>query len=211
MKLIRKGREPASLQSHKMASFADFDNYPKADLQKALLDEQGYLCCYCMQRISAADMKIEHWASQKRHRERQLDYRNLLGACSGGAGKPFKQQHCDTHKGEEDIVINPVDELKSCERLVRYLPNGEITSDDPVIRKDLDGTLNLNTDQLKSNRKSVADAVILYLSKKKSKGDWPSGLIERELARWKSRNSDGKYEEYCQVAVYYLEKKLKRA
>jgi uncharacterized protein (TIGR02646 family) len=211
MKHIRKGREPASLQRHRQASFADFDNYPKPDLQAALLEEQGHLCCYCMRRITAADMKIEHWASQKRHPSRQLDYRNLLGACHGSMGKSFKEQHCDTHKGEEDLVINPVDEIKNCERLVRYLPNGEVMSDDPAVHKDLVTTLNLNTEQLRGNRKRVVDVVVKYLSLKQKTGTWSPGLVERELLRWKSLNGDGKYEEYCQVAVYYLEKKLKRA
>ena len=126
-------------------------------------------------------------------------------------GEAFKEQHCDTHKGEEDIVISPVDEIKNCERLVRYLTNGEVMSDDPLIHRDLDVTLNLNTAQLKGNRKRVVDVVVKYLSAKQKTGTWSPSLVERELARWKSLNSDGKYEEYCQVAVYYLEKKLKRA
>jgi len=45
--------------------------------------EQRGLCCYCMKMIRAAHgaMKIEHWHSQTGHRDEQLRYTNLLGAC----------------------------------------------------------------------------------------------------------------------------------
>ena len=78
MKRIVKGREPQSLLEHRLKSFADYDNYSEKDeLRESLLTEQGHICCYCMQRISADRMKIEHWQSQDEYEELQLDYNNL--------------------------------------------------------------------------------------------------------------------------------------
>ena len=53
MKRIIKGKEPLCLLKHRLTKEANYDNYhPKEPLKKALLIEQGYICCYCMRRIS---------------------------------------------------------------------------------------------------------------------------------------------------------------
>ncbi len=105
MKQIKKGREPDSLLAHRKKSHANYDNFKeKDDLRDSLMKEQGYICCYCMQRIApnAEKMKIEHRQSQKRHPELQLDYQNLLASCKGNEGKAKHLQHCDTSKGEDN-------------------------------------------------------------------------------------------------------------
>jgi uncharacterized protein (TIGR02646 family) len=211
MKRIQKGREPESLKRHRPTPFATYANYEARDeLRRALLEEQGYICCYCMQRISAADMKIEHWAPQSGREDLQLVYGNLLGACRGAEGEVRSRQHCDTHKGNTEITVNPASETMDCERLVHYLPNGEVTSHDAIVREDLQATLNLNTEQLKRNRKSVIDTLVRYLSSKQKSGSWPPAFLRLTLASWKNRGSDGMYQEYCRVVVYYLEKKMKQ-
>jgi hypothetical protein len=51
MKWIEKNlkNEPKSLRLHRQKSVSNYDNYAeKDDLRRALLEEQGYLCCYCM-------------------------------------------------------------------------------------------------------------------------------------------------------------------
>lgn len=59
MRYITKGREPSSLTQYKKQSGAYFDGVNKEDIRQALLEEQGYLCAYCMRRISAENMKID--------------------------------------------------------------------------------------------------------------------------------------------------------
>jgi uncharacterized protein (TIGR02646 family) len=209
MRHIRKGREPRSLQRHRQVQHATYDNYAeKEQLREALLQEQGHLCCYCMQRISIDRMKIEHWASQEDYPEQQLLYKNLLGACLGGEGKSKRQQHCDTRKGRARITVHPADGKRNCEHYIRYLGDGTIDADEPTIRADLEETLNLNLGWLKTNRKKVVDAVIERLKKKRNQGTWARGELERELELWSRPNEHGKYQEYCQVAVHYIRKKL---
>jgi len=212
MKSIEKGREPNSLieyraSQHQPYSRNVFDDFAhKDELREALLQEQGHLCCYCMRRITADAMKIEHWASQSQRRELALSYDNLLGACDGGEGNSFVAQHCDTHKGNTPLTIDPT-QAGDCERLIRYTASGEILADVPPVNTDLNETLNLNLGWLKMNRAAVMRGIIEGLKRKQPKGSWTPSLIEKELGRWRALQN-GKYREYCQVAIYMLQKRL---
>ncbi|MFK0733270.1 MAG: retron system putative HNH endonuclease [Gloeotrichia echinulata GP01] len=209
MKRIIKGREPQSLLEHRLKSFADYDNYSEKDeLRESLLTEQGHICCYCMQRISADRMKIEHWQSQDEYEELQLDYNNLLGACEGGQGSPSHLQHCDTKKGNTEITINPLDNHRNCEDLIKYLGNGEISSNDVTINNDLNQVLNLNMQTLVNNRKEVLELVLKQLKSQYPKGDWTEAILNKKIQQWSDKQNDGKYKPYCQIVIYHLKKKL---
>jgi uncharacterized protein (TIGR02646 family) len=209
MKQIMKGREPRSLTEHRAASHASYDNYnDKTGLREALLGEQGSLCCYCMSRISSAKMKIEHWAAQETHPARQLDYRNLLGACLGGQGLARAQQSCDTHKGSLAISIHPADPSGRCEQLIEYGSDGEIDASQPDVARDLRVTLNLNTREMREARKAAMDAAVRAIARKYPEG-WSDAILEREIKRWRERDEQGMYRPYCQAIVFRLEKRLR--
>jgi uncharacterized protein (TIGR02646 family) len=209
MKRIVKGREPQSLLEHRLKSFTDYNNYPEKDeLRASLLTEQGHICCYCMQRISADRMKIEHWQSQDEYPQFQLDYNNLLGACQGGEGSPNHLQHCDTKKGNTEITINPLDNHRNCEDVIKYLATGKIYSDDKTINEELNDVLNLNMQTLANNRKEVLELVIKQLESKYPKGDWTVAILNKKIQQWSNRQKDGKYKPYCQIVIYHLKKRL---
>lgn len=209
MKRIIKNQEPKSLLEHRLQPFADYDNYPQKDeLRVSLLTEQGHICCYCMQRIKNDQMKIEHWHSQDEYPDLQLDYNNLLGACEGGQGSPKHSQHCDTKKGNTPLTINPLDNLKNCEVLIQYLPNGIIRSDDAVIDNELNDVLNLNMQTLVNNREIVVDTILQQLKNEKPKGDWTVAMLNKKIQEWSNKQKDDKYKPYCQIVIYFLKKKL---
>lgn len=211
MKLIIKNSEPKSLLEHRLQPFADYDNYAQKDeLRASLLAEQGHICCYCMQRIQDDKMKIEHWRSQDEYPDLQLDYNNLLGACEGGQGLPKHLQHCDTKKGNAILTINPTDNIKNCETLIKYHLNGEIYLDDIAINEELNKILKLNVPTLKGNRKKVLDAVIQILISEKPKGDWTAAILNNKIKEWSNQQEDNKYKAYCQIVIYYLKKKLSK-
>jgi len=209
VKDIFKGNEPRSLLEHRLKSHADYDNYPeKDDLRQSLLTEQGYICCYCMERIAKNKMKIEHWRPQSIYPSLQLDYQNLLGACQGNQGQPQHLQHCDTRKGESEITINPTDARRKCENLIKYRGNGQIYSDDLTIDRELNEVLNLNLETLTKNRKAVLDGVILGLQKKYPFKSWTAAILSKELARYSKVNEKSQDEPYCQVIIFWLNKRL---
>src|SRR5262245_46228426 len=103
MRTIEKGREPQSLRLHRKSG-GKYEDYKKVDqLRNALLKDQGYICCYCMGRITAQTMKNEHWASQSDNEESTVDWNNLMGACKGGDGERRAIRHCDTARGNTPL------------------------------------------------------------------------------------------------------------
>lgn len=135
--------------------------FPKDDVRDALLKEQGYLCAYCMSRITKCQMKIEHRVPQNgaayypEYTQQELDelginYTNMLGVCKRVVsmdGKTFTI--CDTHRQEHRIEINAL--LQASIDKFTYTVSGEIDSADIQTLKDIK-TLNLNVKRLTANR-----------------------------------------------------------
>ena len=212
MKQIKKAKEPVSLLVHRKNNHANYDNYSeKDDLRHFLVKEQGSICCYCMQCISpnAEKMKIEHRQAQKKYPELQLDYQNLLASCKGNDGSSkHLPRHCDTSKGKQEITINPADKSKNCETLIKYKSNGLIYSDDPIINKELNEILNLNTQTLLINRKAIIDQVKKEIIKIKGrKSTWSDSDIKIKIQKYESK-INGKYRPFCQIVIYFLKKRI---
>lgn len=217
MRTISKNAEPLCLTKHRQQPNSDYDNYVsdidpitqkkipntgKDALRQALVKEQRGLCCYCQSRIypNEDQMKIEHWQSQTGFPARQLDYDNLLGACLGGEGRPPKDQHCDTRKGNSVLCFSVNDPAHPIERKIRFLGDGRIESDDAATNKALTDVLNLNWSRLVNNRKAVLDAFKQRLGK--------GGLnAAQELRKWDGTQA-GELPEFAQVMVFWLQKRI---
>ena len=213
MRTITKGAEPPSLIEHRLTPHCDYDNYADKDaLREVLVREQRGLCCYCMGRIHSdpTKMKIEHWQCQSRYPCKQLNYRNLLAACLGGEGQPPHLQHCDTKKGNDDLKWNPANPDHHIETRLQYEADGSIRSDDPTFDSQLCQVLNLNLPILKNNRKGVLEAILDWWKheQKRRQGPVPRASLERKRD-WQTEKS-GELDPYCQVAVWWLDQRLKR-
>jgi uncharacterized protein (TIGR02646 family) len=213
MRAITKGPEPASLTAPRQILHCNYDNYSDKDaLRQALAAEQRGICCYCMGRIrnGPKTMKIEHWRCQSNHPTEQLNYLNLLGACLGGHGQPERLQHCDTRKGDRDLLWNPADPAHHVETRLRYEVDGTIRSDEPDFDRQLDDMLNLNLPVFKNNRKGVLDAILEWWRGEKARigGPVPRDRFERERAR--CMDGVGQLEPFSQVAVWWLDQRLSR-
>jgi hypothetical protein len=163
-----------------------------------------------MQRISAdgTSMKIEHWQCQDNYGEQELTYRNLLGACKGGEGRPEDLQHCDTRKGNLDLSFNPAELAHHIETRIRYGLDGSIYANDAVFDGQLNEVLNLNLPDIKNNRKSVLVAVLEWWKGEKARlrNAVPRDQFERQIERRTAGNGD--LSPYSPVAVWWLRQKL---
>lgn len=205
------------------AAGGNYKGLDTGELREQLLHEQGHICCYCMKRIPQTlseeqiarhypKCKIEHVLSQENHPDQELNYQNLLIACNGNHGQPKKMQTCDTFKGDRDLSFNPADRYRNIEQILKYLPNGEIRSDDRTIDRELDEILNLNTLDLKKVRAEYYKNIQQRIS---TEGKQRAGKeIQRRFYEAKKRKLlemvDNKFSEYCMIGVYLINKKLRK-
>ena len=180
-------------------SFDGLSGVPKEALRQRLLEDQGYICCYCGRRIdNDKHTKIEHIKCQKNYKHLALCFKNMLASCDGGEQDradrilPKHKVHCDAKKANEDIPISPLDE--KIEDYVMFFPDGTIKGKGDI-GKELIRILGLDTDFLTIQRRNaIKNYKVLPVS------DW-----QTEVERLKIKCSDGKYEEFCFVLQSYAE------
>jgi uncharacterized protein (TIGR02646 family) len=204
-RIHKRPQEPPALLAYRKTadpnrSYAAFPS--KDELRAPLLEDQGELCCHCMRRIDARDMKIEHYRSQHRYPEQALDWRNLLAACSGGEGRPHAMQTCDTRKADEDLALDP---RTDGVRVIRYLGSGRLVVDDPDHVDDVERRLNLNATELQQARAQAIANLRRELARRFGSGSWRRQDLEHYLDRLRRRRP---LPEFLAVYEYWLEKKL---
>ncbi len=168
---------------------AHYDSFPDKNLLRlSLLEEQGHICAYCMQRIenNALKTKIEHWKTREDYNtendfEGTLNYDNLLAVCDG---KTFDHLHCDSKRSENNpkLTVNPTNNRLIAQ--ISYLRNGKIESQNEAILKDFDEHLNLNLRLLQDNRKkALNDIQRAFEVRCKGKNYAQSELIKKKIVQ----------------------------
>jgi len=233
MKYIKKGVQPPALiaiHKDKTKTYKDVsDNLSvtpkitvKTDTLKALIRDQGSICCYCMQKISIDNLTsasplyptIEHYIAQStvesKSNNLDTDYKNMLVTCHGNDKKDPENKHCDSSRGSKKFeFLNPLD--ISCERVLGYAEDGSVFCLDSSNKVEIDNdirVLNLNLQSLKDNRKSIINGVKKAIKFKRNqlKSKWnKENFKQNELAKCKVL-SDGIFEPFIQVKIYTLEK-----
>ena len=107
-------------------TYADLRDPEKKEVKESLMNEQGYICCYCERRLTDADSHIEHFKPQSNNVVNPLDYSNMLCSCQNQLeqGEP---RHCGHSKADwfdENLLISPLD--PDCERCFAYTADGKI-------------------------------------------------------------------------------------
>jgi len=221
MRYINKKSEnqPASLIQHKSTPNCNYGNYAeKDDLRKALLTEQEFLCCYCMRKIQTPTedkMKIEHFKPRSIYNgangkpDLTLEYTNLFASCKGNEGGTKNMQHCDKTKANTEIKLNPAD--KQLMKLIKFDANGAILTGEDELDNEIDNILRLNIQSLKNGRKEIWESLEQVIKKEFGKKTITKSFINDKIKIWSRKNQFGMAEQYCQVALYYLTKKIKKA
>lgn len=229
MKLIQKSKEPNNLQEHRGIKGTNYESFsrdiglgdiePPKGLRGILLVDQGFICAYCMKRIphkfveknvSKDDFKIEHYINQKSQEsiDKKLDitYSNMLACCMGNEGQREKHETCDTRKGNQKLTISPLNEAHI--RTLKYAADGSIVSTDDNFEIEINKILNLNEDNLKRQRESIYKFIDRVVKKEFSKPNLTriqkNNYLDNQIEWWYSRK-DGKFSEFCMVAINYLE------
>ena len=213
MILIEKQSEPEEWKKIRRSPNPDFNSADKTALRKSLLQEQGYLCAYCMRRIrddGKTPIRIEHY--EARNPENTFDYKNLLAVCSGGERKNEKNDPerytCDKKKQNGKLTIDP--QNKADMETISYDLRGRIISNNKQFQKELDEVLNLNDSNgyLIRNRAAAISPIRTKLSK-----CGPGQDVLLMLNKWKEKfskkNDSGEYEEYVGIIRWYIERSIR--
>jgi uncharacterized protein (TIGR02646 family) len=133
MKYIQKQHEPQELRQWKQQSnddwqprYAHLGSDLKNTIKQALMQEQGYICCYCEQRLDPDDSHIEHFRPQSDRTVDPLDFDNLLCSCQNQI-KKREPRHCGNLKGnwfDSALLISPLD--PQCETSFKFTADGYI-------------------------------------------------------------------------------------
>jgi uncharacterized protein (TIGR02646 family) len=225
MKFIEKQEEPPEFKAWKemanenwQPSWDNFgDNYngikPKTALHIALLKEQGYICCYCARRIDKSNSHIEHLQPRSPYSDLSLEYSNLMASCQGYSeddevklsSKLIKfHKHCGHCKGvwyDPTLMVSPLDQ--DCASYFKYTGAGEIIPTQEALKvgaaKETIKRLGLNYAGLMRDRAKVAGQIVNIVENLEKED------IEKLVNSYKVPNSDGKYERFCSVILYFLE------
>lgn len=179
----------------------DCNSNKSGNLRKQLLEDQGYICCYCMQRISCDNSRIEHFKSQEHNRKYQIQYKNLFVACNNSHGKSFAEQHCDVRKADIDLTTKLNLSSSSSINKIKYKKDCTIYSDDNDIDTDINDILNLNLEIIKNARKQAFNDLIKNIS------SWNRAYLDRLIIKYSNKNIDGKYAEFSEMLVWKLTKR----
>lgn len=218
---IIKGKEPAEFAKVKATlrstpdttfSYSSLHGDQRRELLEPLLEEQGYLCAYCMCRIGTADnpgtiehLSPQHPSSGPDAEDLSLSYTNLLAVCDGRDGHT-----CDKRRGNAPMTVDPTrpHTLES----ITYWRSGEIDAGDPDVRHDLQETLGLNDSEtyLCASRASAMRQVELFvytqIVRRHIEGDVNAkrSLCMKVLEHYE--NQPGKKDEYLGAKLYRARK-----
>jgi uncharacterized protein (TIGR02646 family) len=228
MKYIPKGHEPATFSDWKAQANENWKptwntlrGSEKSGVHQALLQEQGYICCYCGMRIDLNTSHIEHFKPRKHFPELALDYKNFLSSCPGEGQDnaegilrnpdpnqletPILGEHCGHQKASwynPDLTVSP--QTPNCADYFRYTGLGEILpTDDLALHSAAQETirqLRLNHPKLEASRRSALQGIVAILS--------DSSISSVELQKladaYEQTDSEGKYVRFCGAVSYLL-------
>ena len=233
MKYIRKQSEPKEFVVWKdlasenwMPTFDNMRGSPSGVdhiVKRALLREQGNLCCYCEQKITEDDSHIEHFLPRRFYRKEDdaydansLDYGNFLCSCMKEP-RQDNDDHCGHYKDrnerydkslyEQQILISPFD--SSCEQRFKYDINGKIrpVDENDIAAKITIDQLGLNNSDLPQRRREIID-IFYGAGREPLTEDGIDSITVDEQRTYAEgylrQDSDGSFNEYWTTMQYLL-------
>jgi uncharacterized protein (TIGR02646 family) len=208
MRHICKGKEPEKFSAWKAIAcntsnyhYRYLQNPEKRELHQELLQQQGYICCYCERQIELMNSHIEHLKPQKYcTNEETIDFTNLLACCQGEGETSPKPEHCGQKRGNKELKITPID--PACTQAFVFTQNGQIfASSDSATQEAATSTidvLGLNVRKLqrireRAIRQSLEGIELLTNAEKLT-------LIQF----YETASATGHYEECCSAIAHVL-------
>lgn len=220
MRRIRKNAAPQWFEDWKTAFLKDNgreatykqdfakDKTRTYRLRKSLMKEQGYICCYCMGRITEGmrDLHNEHFWPQNYFPKRDMDYSNLFASC-GGNPDPLYADYCGHRKNDwySDEMMIPTD--PAIESMFEYRLDGTVAakaaSPYKKIAQEMIENFGLNSYHLVRNRKTAIQESELF----DELGDYDSDDF-RYFMDYYDQMHNGEYIPYCQAIIDCMQREV---
>lgn len=200
MKHINKNKEPTEFADWKNCAnddwtptFLNLQNPEKQSVFNSLLNEQGYICCYCERELKENDFHIEHFKPKDSTKfpELQLEYSNFLCSCQRNTTKS-EPLHCGNSKEnwfEESLIVSPL--LANCEGEFTFYFDGHISpsNEQNEKAKETIKRLQLDNNKLVAMRNKLLEPFLEDLTDLELNNFVNGYLVEKE-------NNNGKYNEF---------------
>ena len=192
--------------------------FSKQELVEALLEEQGFLCCYCnrsfdlqaeIEAQAEFPVEIEHLAPVKNYPERALDYTNLMASCNGGRMGRGNLSSEEKRKREKDLTCNAARESnplqmtpqqRDCEMRIIYGENGAVFGADEEASATIDL---LNLKKFDRSRGKILEGWI-YTNTHHLIGKTEAEQILQKL----HQKQNGKYVAYCSAIIQVIQREI---
>jgi len=203
---IVRNAEPPSLTAWKNLASADwqpnwhnFQRPEKPDVHAALLRDQGFVCCYCEQRVDVRGSHIEHLQSRHDAPQLAVEFSNLLSSFQGEL--PKEPAHCGHLKDKVPLSVHPL--MPDCRDYFVFDSAGGIRpSPVPALTESAQraiNTLGLGISKLVAMRRAAIDGALDLLQEGASDDD-----IRQFIAFIDSRNADGQHTPFASAIVHFL-------
>lgn len=189
----------------------NFIYYSREKLWDKLLLEQGHICAYCGKRLNLSDRgRIDHVEAKSENPELTFEYTNLVAVCDGQQyGSGSKNEHCDRKKQDSPLdrrlllTKSGNEELHTLFSYSSY--DGEMTTTDPLLNKQIKEVVGLNVTLLKERRLDILNNLMAWVANVKNArpndDSFLKAVIEEEA---KGIFSKTLLEPYCFVKENYL-------
>lgn len=209
MKYIQKSEEPESFTAWKKLanddwnpSWDDLRKPQKTYVHNSLLQEQGFICCYCGRQINDENSHIEHLQPRTTYPQLALNYTNLLTSCQKDTVRN-EPLHCGKKKDkwyDEKLMVSPLN--INCGEYFRYTEDGQILSTEITDKKSAANTtidqLGLNIDKLKKMRSQAIAAILEGFE------ELTDDERQKLFQAFCQPNAKGQYEEFCAAIAYII-------
>lgn len=194
--------------------------YSKLELRLALLEEQGYICCFCNKGIDhkpegqyvaheLADLpeEIEHMRPVHMFPKQALSYDNLAVSCRGQRGT--KNETCNASKGRLMLPLTPFEH--SCEERIFFTEDGQIQGADEEAEKTIE-ILNL-TAYDEDRAETIAGFIYEFQDEEEMENGYSDNLISREEAEQivdalSQKDEQGRFRPFCSAVISVLKREI---
>ena len=169
-------------------------------IRRSLLDEQGYLCCYCEKSITDDQYHVEHIQPQGIAATEHLgaNYDNMLCSClkDTATGDPLHCSRAKQHWYDAALYISPLS--PDCEQKFHYSYDGRMLPADPADPAAIAtiDRLRLGIPKLVALRKAVIDTFIDPTLSQEELNDLTTGYLADKIG------NGGRYNEYYTTIRY---------